>query len=201
MRRPTRLFLLLSAAAEAARQAPVDAWLAGGAAPATWAIDSAESVAFPEESAARRRRHGNAKEVAVGTYGNRSVVVKRPLPRFEETRVAAEVGHELRFLEALRGRPGVPELLGGWRGDDGLPRYVVAHAGRRLVAGHRRDARLDLTAAYAAHARRDPLGLARRILACFASFADDFFLDDFRPSPSVRRLMMARESNSGGQLP
>ncbi|KAH8077160.1 hypothetical protein JL720_10122 [Aureococcus anophagefferens] len=98
--------------------------------------------------------------------------------------------NELAFLVGLRGRRGVPLLLGGWL-ERGLPTLVVADAGRSLAAGRTVTAngasagdsrKLNIDGGYAALARAEPLALAVAILECFESFAGvgGLFLEDFR---------------------
>ena len=84
-------------------------------------------------------------------------------------------------IEALRGRPGIPELFGAWR-DGGKITYVVGDGGEPLGKGPSGVGTQPnvMTAAFAARARDQPLALARSILECFGSWASDFFQDDLK---------------------
>merc|ERR1719352_2060673 len=75
---------------------------------------------------------------------------------------------ELVYLESLRGRPGVPELLGAWWEASRLT-YATVDGGEPISAevpplrtGARR---------FATWAQKRPLRLARSLLACFWSWA------------------------------
>ena len=97
------------------------------------------------------------------------------------------------YLEVLRGRPGVPELLGAWF-DGHLITYVVGDAGDPIGEGTVDDgrkarARAGLGAAQPTvlsttvtrRAEKQPLALARSLLACFQSWASvGFVQDDFK---------------------
>ena len=85
---------------------------------------------------------------------------------------------ELLYLEALRGAPGIPELLGAWV-EDGNVTYVVRDCGQAIGAGTSGKPSI-LSTAYARRAEHSPLELARALIACFQSFAGNFLLDDFR---------------------
>ena len=62
---------------------------------------------------------GNAKQVLTGgTYRNQSIIVKSSSANHSRDKLGDAVHLELVFLEALRGAPGVPELLGAWREGD-----------------------------------------------------------------------------------
>ena len=87
---------------------------------------------------------GNAKQVLRGgTYRNRSVIVKGSSANHTRDKLGDAVHLELVFLEALRGAPGVPELLGAWRegehvwyavADGGLPIGMAGQPGKGTKA-------------------------------------------------------------------
>ena len=177
--------------------AAIDAWLGGGAPPGPWRVTSPSNVTDVKHPL---QRHGIVKAISSGRVGDLQVVVKRarrdakPKRRDAEKRAhALALAHakdELAFLEGLRGRRGVPLLLGGWL-ERGLPTLVVADAGRSLAAGRTVTAngasagdsrKLNIDGGYAALARAEPLALAVAILECFESFAGvgGLFLEDFR---------------------
>ena len=177
--------------------AAIDAWLGGGAPPGPWRVTSPSNVTDVKHPL---QRHGIVKAISSGRVGDLQVVVKRarrdakPKRRDAEKRAhALALAHakdELAFLEGLRGRRGVPLLLGGWL-ERGLPTLVVADAGRSLAAGRTVTAngasagdsrKLNIDGGYAALARAKPLALAVAILECFESFAGvgGLFLEDFR---------------------
>ena len=85
---------------------------------------------------------------------------------------------ELLYLEALRGAPGIPELLGAWV-EDGNVTYVVRDCGQAIGAGTSGKPSV-MAPAYAQRAEHYPLELARALIACFQSFAANFLLEDFR---------------------
>ncbi len=92
---------------------------------------------------------------------------------------------EMVYLEALRGRPGIPELLGAWwdaARDGPHITYVVGDGGEPLGKGPSGVGTQPnvMTAAFDARARDQPLALAKSILECFGSWASDFFQDDFK---------------------
>lgn len=113
-------------------------------------------------------------------WGHRWVVLKQLAATggSEDAKHFGEVKGELYFLELLRGRAGIPTLLGVFR-RGGTVSYVVQDAGQELM-GHTRDgSRLR----YKQLAATRPLGLARALLRCFESFSEvgGFFLDDLTP--------------------
>ena len=88
---------------------------------------------------------------------------------------------EMVYLEALRGRPGIPELLGAWW-DGPHVVLVVADGGEAIGEGPPGvgTAPNVMTAAFDARARNQPLALARSVLECFGSWALDFLQDDLK---------------------
>jgi hypothetical protein len=127
---------------------------------------------------------GNAKQVLRGgTFRNQSIIVKGSSANHTRDKLGDAVHLELVFLEALRGAPGVPELLGAWRegehvwyavADGGLPIGMAGQPGKGTKATVLSDQFIDL-------ARREPLKLARALLRCFRSWASaGFLLDDFK---------------------
>ena len=90
---------------------------------------------------------------------------------------------ELVYLEALRGAPGVPELLGGWF-DGPHVYYVLSDGGERIGRGVSVGVGTQptvLSAAFRRRAAKEPLQLARSLLACFRSWtAAGFLEDDFK---------------------
>ena len=127
---------------------------------------------------------GNAKQVLTGgTYRNRSVVVKSSSANHTRDKLGDAVHLELVFLEALRGAPGIPELLGAWRESEHVW-YAVVDGGRPIgTAGQpgKGTKATVLSSEFIDLARREPLKLARALLRCFRSWASaGFFLDDFK---------------------
>jgi len=126
---------------------------------------------------------GNAKQVLRGTYRNRSIIVKGSSANHTRDKLGDAVHLELVFLEALRGAPGIPELLGAWRegehvwyavADGGRPIGVAGQPGKGTKATVLSDQLIEL-------ARHEPLKLARALLRCFRSWASaGFLLDDFK---------------------
>ena len=133
-----------------------------------------------------------AKRVFRSRVGNRSVVVKRAIGVRSGARrgepKGADLGGsviylELVYLEALRGAPGVPELLGGWF-DGPHVYYVLSDGGERIGRGVSVGVGTQptvLSAAFRRRAAKQPLQLARSLLACFRSWtAAGFVEDDFK---------------------
>ena len=127
---------------------------------------------------------GNAKQVLRGgTYRNRSVIVKGSSANHTRDKLGDAVHLELVYLEALRGAPGVPELLGAWREGEHVW-YAVADGGRPIgMAGQpgKGTKATVLSDQFIELARHKPLELARALLRCFRSWASaGFLLDDFK---------------------
>jgi hypothetical protein len=127
---------------------------------------------------------GNAKQVLTGgTYRNQSIIVKSSSANHTRDKLGDAVHLELVYLEALRGAPGVPELLGAWREGDHVW-YAVADGGRPIgTAGQpgKGTKATVLSSEFIALARHKPLELARALLRCFRSWASaGFLLDDFK---------------------
>ena len=127
---------------------------------------------------------GNAKQVLTGgTYRNRSVIVKSSSANHTRDKLGDAVHLELGYLEALRGAPGVPELLGGWF-DGPHVYYVLSDGGERIGRGVSvgvGTAPTKLSDAFRKRAAKQPLQLARSLLACFQSWtAAGFLEDDFK---------------------
>jgi hypothetical protein len=110
-----------------------------------------------------------------------------------------DFANEVFYLEYLRGRPGVPALLGGWRNGSSIS-LVVSDTGARKLAqgkGFVGQAPYVLSKAYRELARERPLQLARSILSCFRTFSEKggFFSFDFVP-----RQFVAAPMAGGGVL-
>ena len=178
-----RLLLLSAAEAKAEakaaglldRAAALDAWWERGAPPAAWTVSRASDVgkgALQEIGAASK-----AKRVFRTHIGNESVVLKRA----SGATGGDDVYLEMVYLEALRGRPGVPRLRGAWREGDAVV-YVVDDCGAEMgQTPGLKGKPVALAAAYRNRAAAAPLALARALLACFGSFASaGYVVDDFK---------------------
>ena len=126
-----------------------------------------------------------SKTVYRATVKGKSVIVKGRKMR-KDGKTSNTVGGgvlylEMVYLEALRGRPGIPELLGAWW-DGPHVVIVVADGGGAIGEGPPGvgTAPNVMTAAFDARARNQPLALARSVLECFGSWALDFFQDDLK---------------------
>ena len=117
----------------AARLRAVDDWLVGAEAPpAWWRVRGTDSVV----SGTTLKNNGR-KDVVRATLNGSTVIVKSFRGTNEIRAGGALVdstNFELYYLEALRGEPGVPALLGGWRAGERLT-WVVEDAGRVVGAG------------------------------------------------------------------
>ena len=127
---------------------------------------------------------GNAKQVLTGgTYRNQSIIVKGSSANHTRDKLGDAVHLELVYLEAVRGAPGIPELLGAWREGEHVW-YAVADGGRPIgVAGQpgKGSKATVLSSEFIELARHKPLELARALLRCFRSWASaGFLLDDFK---------------------
>ena len=84
--------------------------------------------------------YNKAKRVRRGTtvQGNVSVVIKG-VGRHDVSRASNRGGSllylELMFMEALRDKPGIPELMGAWVESDGSLTYVVKDVGEPIGGG------------------------------------------------------------------
>ena len=157
--------------------------------PPHWTVRKSDDVPRPW------REIGNqslAKRVFRARVGNRSVVVKRAIGVRSGARrgepKGADLGGsviylELVYLEALRGEPGVPELLGGWF-DGPHVYYVLGDGGERIGRGVSVGVGTQptvLSVAFRRRAATQPLQLARSLFACFRSWtAAGFLEDDFK---------------------
>ena len=177
-----------------ARAAAVAEWFRAAAdtkgrrrapAPADWIVRSVADVAGPggEATPLLPLAHGNAKRVFRGTVRGAGAVVKASSANHTRDRAGGNVYLELVYLEALRGRPGVPRLFGAWA-DGPHVWWAVADAGEPLAAAGEGRGRTRAVAGerYRSLATKEPLAAARALLACFDSFSGaGFFLDDFKP--------------------
>ena len=157
--------------------------------PPTWTVRKAGDVPQPWHEIGNQSL---AKRVFRARVGSRSVVVKRAIGVRSGARrgepKGADLGGsviylELVYLEALRGAPGVPELLGGWF-DGPHVYYVLSDGGERIGRGVSvgvGTAPTKLSDAFRKRAAKQPLQLARSLLACFQSWtAAGFVEDDFK---------------------
>jgi hypothetical protein len=157
--------------------------------PPTWTVRKAGDVPQPWHEIGNQSL---AKRVFRARVGSRSVVVKRAIGVRSGARrgepKGADLGGsviylELVYLEALRGAPGVPELLGGWF-DGPHVYYVLSDGGERIGRGVSvgvGTAPTKLSDAFRKRAAKQPLQLARSLLACFQSWtAAGFLEDDFK---------------------
>ena len=157
--------------------------------PPTWTVRKAGDVPQPWHEIGNQSL---AKRVFRARVGGRSVVVKRAIGVRSGARrgepKGADLGGsviylELVYLEALRGAPGVPELLGGWF-DGPHVYYVLSDGGERIGRGVSvgvGTAPTKLSDAFRTRAAKQPLQLARSLLMCFQSWtAAGFLEDDFK---------------------
>ena len=158
-----------------ARAATIDAFFKNATAPATWTVRSRDDLTGPITEL-----YDKAKRVSRAHVKGRRVVVKAGGRHglSNENRGAGVLYFELLYLEALRGAPGIPELLGAWV-EDGNVTYVVRDCGQAIGAGTSGKPSV-MAPAYARRAEHSPLELTRALLACFQSFAGSFLLDDLR---------------------
>ena len=152
---------------------------AGPDAPEAWTVRSKRDVVRGELI------YNKAKRVRRGTtvQGNVSVVLKgvgRHDVAHSSNRGGSLLYLELMFMEALRDKPGIPELMGAWFEADGSLTYVVKDVGAPIGGGQGGHT-TSLSKAFKKRATETPLALARSLLACFQSWASvGFLLDDFR---------------------
>ena len=152
---------------------------AGPDAPEAWTVRSKRDVVRGEliYNKAKRVRRGTTVE------GNVSVVIKgvgRHDVSHSSNRGGSLLYLELMFMEALRDKPGIPELMGAWFESDGSLTYVVKDVGEP-IGGGQGGHNTSLSKAFKKRATETPLALARSLLACFQSWASvGFLLDDFR---------------------
>ena len=140
--------------------AAIDRFFRARETPAPWRI---QNVSAPWKQIGHASK---AKVVYRARVDGRPVIVK-------QNRKSGDGGGttlymELVYLESLRGRPGVPELLGAWWEASRLT-YATVDGGEPISAevpplrtGARR---------FATWAQKRPLRLARSLLACFWSWA------------------------------
>ena len=112
----------------------IDRWFKFGNeryAPKAWTVTRPDDVPPPWQ----QLKGGQAKSVYRATVKGRSVIIKKTKHGDERKNSGGGVLYlEMVFLEALRGRPGVPELFGAWR--DGVKiTYVVTDGGEPLGKG------------------------------------------------------------------
>ena len=158
-----------------ARAATIDVFFQNATAPDTWTVRSSNDLTGPITEI-----YDKAKRVSRAHFKGRRVVVKTGGRHglSNENRGAGVLYFELLYLEALRGAPGIPELLGAWV-EDGNVTYVVRDCGQTIGAGTSGKPSV-MAPAYARRAEHSPLELARALIACFQSFAGNFLLDDLR---------------------
>ena len=159
-----------------ARAATIDTFFQNATAPATWTVRSRNDLTGPiteiyDKAKRVSRAHVKGRRVVVKTGGRHGLS--------NENRGAGVLYFELLYLEALRGAAGIPELLGAWFEAGGNVTYVVRDCGQAIGAGTSGKPSI-LSTAYARRAEHSPLELARALIACFQSFAENFLLDDFR---------------------
>ena len=177
-KRVVNLALLVATAAAdelLARAATIDAFFQNATAPPTWTVRSRDDLTGPITEL-----YDKAKRVSRAHVKGRRVVVKAGGRHglSNENQGAGVLYFELLYLEALRGAPGIPELLGAWV-EDGNVTYVVRDCGQAIGVGTSGKPSI-LSTAYAKRAEHSPLELARALIACFQSFAGNFLLDDLR---------------------
>ena len=124
-----------------ARAAAIDAFFQNATAPSTWSVRSRDDVQGPYNEI-----YNKAKHVARAHVQGKRVVVQSGGPH-EKVRTTNWGGGvlymELVYMEALRGAPGIPELLGGWFENDGSLTY--ARTGSTPAAPTRRRSRITTT--------------------------------------------------------
>ena len=172
MKRVVSLALLVATATAdetLARAATIDAFFQNATAPDTWTVRSHSDLTGPIAEI-----YDKAKRVSRAHFKGRRVVVKTGGRHglSNENRGAGVLYFELLYLEALRGAPGIPELLGAWV-EDGNVTYVVRDCGQAIGAGTSGKPSI-MAPAYAQRAEHYPLELARALLACFRSWASMF---------------------------
>ena len=122
--------------------------------------------------------YNKAKHVARAHVQGKRVVVKSGGPH-EKGRTTNWGGGvlymELVYMEALRGEPGIPELLGAWFGPGGELTYVVADCGEVIGAGQGGSPSM-MSPAYAKRASGAAVHTAKSLLLCFRSWASAGFL-------------------------
>ena len=142
--------------------------------PAHWNITHAAQICdyeYPELGKGMEKRVYKARTLA----GKQPVIVKITKNEFNNSDMYSpypgltyrnDWANELMYLEYLRGQPGVPHLLGGWRNESSAA-IVLHDAGARSIhkAGNTSDE-------YVALARSRPIALARAILECFRTFSE-----------------------------
>ena len=179
-------------------------WLEGQARQRpNWTVTSPEHVIIDVD---HKEEHGHMKSSRIGHIRgiDERVVVKSALssaPSKARWKVDAEIKHEIIYLERLRGLWGVPTLHGVWREHEGngssTPAYAVQLVGSRIGSGSgmAQDPFVP-SLEYARAARERPYVLARAILRCFWSFAQEggYFLTDFTPG----QFTLANSSADGG---
>ena len=152
-----------------ARAATIDTFFQNATAPATWTVRSRDDLTGPLTEI-----YDKAKHVSRAHFKGRRVVVKTGGRHglSNENRGAGVLYFELLYLEALRGAPGIPELLGAWVEDRNVT-YVVRDCGQAIGAGTSGKPSV-MAPAYARRAEHYPLELARALIACFRSWASAF---------------------------
>ena len=149
--------------------AAIDRFFRARETPAPWRI---QNVSAPWKQIGHASK---AKVVYRARVDGRPVIVK-------QNRKSGDGGGttlymELVYLESLRGRPGVPELLGAWWEASRLT-YATVDGGEPISA---EVPPLRTGAEVRDMGPKRPLRLARSLLACFWSWASaGWFLDDFK---------------------
>ena len=135
---------------------------AGPDAPEAWTVRSKRDVTRGELI------YNKAKRVRRGTtvQGNVSVVIKG-VGRHDVSRASNRGGSllylELMFMEALRDKPGIPELMGAWFESDGSLTYVVKDVGEPIGGGQ------GTNTSYPRLSKKEPgdaSSITRSLLAC-----------------------------------
>ena len=159
-----------------ARAATIDVFFKNATAPNTWTVRSREDIDGPHTDIYNKskhvyRAHVQGKRVVVKSGGWSGSSSENSVLYFEMV-----------YMEALRGEPGIPDLLGAWFEEDRNLTYVVRDCGETIGKGIIGKGS-SMSLAYARRAADAPLQLARSLLMCFRSWASaGFLLDDFRVS-------------------
>ena len=112
-----------------ARAATIDVFFKNATAPNTWTVRSREDIDGPhtdiyDKSKHVYRAHVQGKRVVVKSGGWSGSSSENSVLYFEMV-----------YMEALRGEPGIPDLLGAWFEEDRNLTYVVRDCGETIGKG------------------------------------------------------------------
>ena len=163
-----------------ARVDAVRRWLDGnGRPPSDWTVTSGRDL---YSKTWKKIGGGNSKNAYKASFGGKTIIVKTRAHVGREDDESAHradkaeeaVRGELLYLEDLRGRPGVPWLLGGWQ-IHGRVAYACSHGGDLLGSGGGTRGTTLPGDDWAKFAKDAPVAAARALLRCFKSFTDGGF--------------------------